>query len=126
MIYSQRNVQDGKLKVIVQKDIDQLGFYCTARRDGDERLNWNQKSRDIFNFVRAICRPGPEARTYLGDMEIKINKLQYLPDAETYKGIIGSVVGVESNAFFVKTLDSFVKVTEWNGCPTPRIGDRLK
>jgi methionyl-tRNA formyltransferase len=59
-------------------------------------------------------------------MEIKINKLQYLPDAETYKGIIGAVVGVESNAFFVKTLDSFVKVTEWSGCTRPRIGDRLK
>ena len=121
-----KDVQDGKVKAIVQKDIDQLGFYCTARKAGDERLNWNQKSRDIFNFVRAICRPGPEARTYLRDMEIKINKLQYLPDAPTYKGIIGSVVGVESNAFFVKTLDSFVKVTEWSGCTRPRIGDRLK
>ena len=121
-----KEVQSDNVKVIAQQNINQLGFYCTARKEGDERLNWNQKSRDIFNFVRAICRPGPEARTYLRDMEIKINKLQYLPDAPTYKGIIGSVVGVESNTFFVKTLDSFVKVTEWSGCTRPRIGDRLK
>ena len=120
-----KDVQAGKLKVIVQKDIDQLGFYCTARKDGDERLNWNQKSRDIFNFVRAICRPGPEARTYLIDNEIKINMLQYLPDAPNYKGITGSVMGVESNAFLVKTLDSFVKVTEWSGCTRLSYGDRL-
>jgi len=121
-----KDVQDGKVKTIVQKDIDQLGFYCTARKEGDECLDWNQKSRDIFNFVRAICRPGPEARTYFGDVEIKINKLQLLSGAMNYKGVVGSVVGVDSSSFFVKTSDSFVKITEWSGYPKPRIGDRLK
>ena len=58
--------------------------------------------------------------------EDRINKLEYLPNATSYKGIVGSVVGVESNAFFVKTSDSFVKVTEWSGCKRPHIGDRLK
>lgn len=119
-------IQSGKVKPIIQSDIDELGFYCVARKEGDERLCWNQKSRDIFNFVRAICRPGPEARTFLGTNEIKINKIQYLPNAKSYKGIVGSVVGVELNGFFVKTLDSFVKVTEWSGYPKPRIGDRFK
>lgn len=119
-------IQEGNVKVIVQHDIDQLGTYCTARKEGDERLDWNQKSREIFNFVRAICRPGPEARTYLGDSEIKINTVQYLPNAIAYKGVAGSIVGIESNVFFVKTLDSFIKVTEWVGYPKPRIGDRLK
>ena len=119
-------VQDNKANPIAQNDIDQLGFYCSARKQGDEYLDWNQKSRDIFNFVRAICRPGPEARTSLDGMEIKIRKLQYLPNATSYKGIPGSVVGVELDAFFVKTSDSFVKVTEWHGCPRPSIGDRLK
>ena len=119
-------VQGGNVKVIVQKDVDQLGFYCTARKDGDERLDWNQKSRDIFNFVRAICRPGPEARTYLNHVEIKINKVEYLPYANIYKGVVGSIVGVDANGFFVKTLDSFIKVKEWSGYLKPRIGDRLK
>jgi methionyl-tRNA formyltransferase len=119
-------VQDGNVKVIVQKDIDQLGTYFTARKEGDERLDWNQKSRDIFNFVRAICRPGPEARTYLGDVEIKINKIQYLANAIIYKGVVGSIVGIDPDGFFVKTLDSFIKVTEWIGYSKPRIGDRLK
>lgn len=121
-----KDLQGGKVEPFAQDNIDQFGFYCTARKQGDERLDWNQKSRDIFNFVRAICRPGPEARTYMGEVEIKINKLQYIPEARNYIGIVGSVVGVESNAFFVKTLDSFVKVIEWSGCPRLRIGDRLK
>lgn len=119
-------IQNGRVKTVDQKHIDQLGFYCVARKEGDERLNWNQKSRDVFNFVRAICRPGPEARTYLNDVEIKINKVKFLPYARIYKGIVGSVVGVDEDGFFVKTLDSFVKVTDWCGSVKPRIGDRLK
>jgi len=119
-------IQNNDVTVIPQESIHPIGLYCSARREGDERLEWNQKSRDVFNFVRGICRPGPEARTFLGDDEMKINRIQYLPDAPIYKGIPGAVVGVVSDAFFVKTADSYIKVTEWSGCTRPRIGDRLK
>lgn len=119
-------VQAGNIKTIPQKNIDQLGFYCAARKDGDERINWNQESREIFNFVRALCSPGPEARTYIKGEEIRIKKVRYLPNARTFKGIVGSVVGADSNSFFVKTIDSFVAVTDWTGYPKPRIGDRLE
>jgi len=125
LVNAVKQIQSGQVKAISQKKIQDSGFYCIARKEGDERLNWSQKSRDVFNFVRAICRPGPEARTCLGEIEIKINKVQYLPDAITYKGIVGSVVRVESDAFYVKTADSFVKVCDWSGYTVPRIGDRL-
>ena len=121
-----KEVQSYNVKPLKQDDIHVMGHYCTGRREGDERLDWNQNSRDIFNFVRAICRPGPEARSFLGDTEIRINNTKYLPDAPIYKGIIGAVVGVETDAFYVKTADSYIKVTEWTGCKRPRIGDRLK
>lgn len=119
-------MQSNKVKPIVQKNIHPFGFYCSARSEGDERLDWNQNSRDVFNFVRAICSPGPKARTFLGENELKINRVQYLPDAPTYKGVTGAVVGVDNGCFFVKTLDSYIKVIEWSGCANPRIGDRLK
>jgi methionyl-tRNA formyltransferase len=121
-----KKVQFLEVDAMPQKSIDSVGFYCIARKAGDEILDWHQSSREIFNFVRAICRPGPEARTYAGDVELKINKVQYLPEAPKYKGIPGSVIGVEDNAFLVKTLDSFVRVTEWSGGQRPRIGVRLK
>jgi methionyl-tRNA formyltransferase len=121
-----KEIQSNNVKPIKQTDIHAIGHYCTGRREGDEKLDWNQKSRDIFNFVRAISRPGPEARSYLGDAEIRINSTKYLPDAPIYKGIVGAVVGVEIDAFYVKTADSCIKVTEWSGCRRPRIGDRLK
>ena len=118
-------LQDNKATSISQNTIHPLGFYCSARSEGDEVIAWNQKSRDIFNFIRAICKPGPEARTFLGADEIKINKAIYLSDAPIYKGIPGAVVGREDNAFFVKTADSYIKVIQWSG-RNPRIGDRFK
>lgn len=111
---------------MAQQDIHPLGFYCSVRKAGDERLDWNQSSRDVFNFVRAIGHPGPQARTFLGEREIRINQVDYLPDAPRYKNIPGAVVGVEPDAFHVKTADSFVRVTQWSGCERPRIGERLQ
>lgn len=121
-----KTVQNDNVKRVEQKSIHPLGFYCSARKDGDERLNWDQKSREIFNFVRSICRPGPEARTILDDKEVKINRVGYLSDAPVYKGVAGAVVGLDGEAFLVKTADSYIKVIEWSGCNRPRIGDRFQ
>ena len=120
-----KTLQRGDVKPIPQRSIHPLGFYCATRREGDERLDWNRSSREVFNFVRAICRPGPEARVFLGDSEIRINKVEYLADAPRYVNIPGAVVDVEPGAFYVKTADSYIKVTEWSGYARPRVGDRL-
>ncbi len=121
-----KQLQAGQATRNAQTETHPPGFYCTGRLEGDERLNWNQPSRDIFNFVRAICRPGPEARTFCEDAEIRINRVELVPEAPVFKGIPGAVVGVEPEAFHVKTVDSYVKVVEWSGVERIRIGDRLK
>ncbi|MAS82491.1 MAG: formyl transferase [Legionellales bacterium] len=120
-----KDIQNDNVKVTVQNEIHPLGFYCVSRKEGDERLEWDQTSRTIFNFVRAICEPGPQARTFLNGEEIRINRIQYLPNAPVYIGISGTIVSVECDTFFVKTSDSYIKVIEWTGNIIPRVGDRL-
>jgi methionyl-tRNA formyltransferase len=120
-----KKLQANQAVRLPQSEIHPLGSYCTSRTEGDERLNWNQLSRDVFNFVRAICRPGPEARTFCRGLEIRVNRVEYLPLAPSYKGIPGAVLGVDSCGFFVKTADSYVKVTESSGADRIRTGDRL-
>ena len=119
-------IQTGCVKRIKQKSIDKLGFYCSKREMGDEIIDWNQNSRDIFNFVRALSFPGPKALTTCKNEKIKINKVKYFPAAISNKGIVGAVVGVEDGGFYVKTEDTFIKVLEWSGYNKPRVGDRLK
>ena len=121
-----RNFSTGKITHQPQVDIHPLGFYCTGRIDGDEKLDWDQPSHNIFNFVRGICLPGPEARTFCKDVEIKINRVELLPNAPVFKGIPGAVLDLYADGFFVKTADSYLRVVEWSGIDQVRIGDRLK
>ena len=121
-----KQLQSGSARRIPQSSIHPVGFYCTARREGDERLSWNQPSRDVFNFVRAICAPGPQARTFVDGSEIRVNRVEWLADAPSYRGTPGAVLRVDPDGFLVKTADSFVKVVEFSGVPRVRIGDRLQ
>lgn len=126
LVQAIEDIRKGVAKRIAQNSIHPLGSFCSARRPGDERLNWNQSSRQIFNFVRAICPPGPAARCYLGQDEIKVNKVELLDNAPSYVGIPGAVLAKNNQSFLVKTLDSFVRVLEWEADIKIKVGDRLK
>ena len=70
--------------------------------------------------------PGPCARTFLDKKEIKINKIELVDNAPNYKSIVGSVINKTPANFFVKTKDSFVKVTEFESNGKIKIGDRFE
>lgn len=108
-----------------QDTINPHGLICSGRGEGDEKLNWDQPSRDVFNFVRAICEPGPRARCFLGEYEIKINKVKYFDDVPVYKGIPGAILSKFEDGFLVKTQDSYVLLSEWDSCIKLKVGDRL-
>jgi len=119
-------IKTKQVKRIIQSSIHPIGFYCSQRKSGDEILNWNQTSREIFNFVRAICKPGPMARSFIKNNEIMINKVELIPTAPEYKNIIGAVIGIEKNILVVKTKDSFIKITEYYSNKEIKIGDRFE
>jgi methionyl-tRNA formyltransferase len=118
-------IQAGKVHRKPQSEIDSLGSYHVKRKSGDEFIDWSQSSRAIFNFVRAICIPGPVARTWCGDKMVRINEVVYIPTAEKYVGIPGSVIGVLPDGFLIKTGDTFLKAISWYGYENPSIGDRF-
>lgn len=124
-----QKIIDGTVVRRSQRDIHPVGMYCGQRTLGDERLNWNQTSRQVFNFVRAICAPGPGARSFLQrrgqTFEVRIERVRMIPNAPVYTGIPGQVLYKTEDGFVVKTEDSFVEVTEHQTEPAIRVGDRL-
>lgn len=110
---------------IVQTTIHPVGMYCGARRAGDEVLYWNQTSRQIFNFVRAICHPGPMAHTSIGDHIVKINQCAEIPGAPKYIGVAGQIVGKTNRGFVVKTIDTTVEIFDIHTDAKLKIGDRF-
>lgn len=108
-----------------QSEIHPVGLYCCARKVGDEVIDWNQPSEQVFNFIRAISRPGPCARTYSGGTEIKLVRAELIESAPIYKGIPGSIVGKDENGIIVKTMDSTIRVTDYESPERLHIGKRL-
>jgi len=116
----------GTVKAKKQVKVHPVGFYCSRRKVGDEILNWNQTSREIFNFVRSICYPGPSARAILNEKEIKINKVKIIDNTQSYKCIPGAVLNKDAEGFFVKTKDSYIKIIEYEYDGKIKTGDRFK
>jgi methionyl-tRNA formyltransferase len=108
------------------------GTYFGGRRDGDEWLDWSRPSIEIYNKIRGISRPGPGARTCLGDARVIIWRAWYEPAWPRYRATPGEVVGRERGAgVMVKTGDSTVLLQEIQvgaqaaEVPSWRIGTRL-
>lgn len=89
-----------------------LGTYFGGRGSGDEWLDWGDSSRDLHNKVRAITRPGPGARTLLGDRPVVVWRAHWEPGWPCYLATPGQVVGRQSEGVLVKTGDSTLLLLE--------------
>tara|TARA_Y200000002_G_scaffold382263_1_gene398741 strand:+ start:1761 stop:2654 length:894 start_codon:yes stop_codon:yes gene_type:complete len=109
-----KKIINNDVKSIDQKIINDSYMYCSRRKEGDEIINWNSTSRELFNFVRALSYPGPCATTFIEKNPIKIIKSSLVNNASKYIGIPGTVLEKNQNWFLVKTIDSYIKITEWD------------
>ncbi len=119
-------IRAGTSKPVPQFQIDSIGTYFPRRIEGDEKIVWNQPSLELFNFIRAISNPGPQAQTTWNEKTVKINRSELLDNAPIYKGIPGSVVGISDKGIYVKSSDSVLLLTDYSENFKPRLGDRLK
>jgi methionyl-tRNA formyltransferase len=105
-------IQNNQVVRKKQIEIHKTGFYCGRRQAGDELINWNSKSREIFNFIRAICHPGPRATGFVKGLKVQINKAIFIKEAPVYIGFSGQVLNKTENGFIVKTSDSFIEIQD--------------
>lgn len=120
-----KEIQDETALRIAQSTIHPTGFYCGKRENGDEIINWGQTSRSLFNFIRAINRPGPLATTYINGKIVKINKAKLIDNAPNYLGVPGQLLAKTQRGFLIKSLDSFLEIFEIEFEGKLRVGDRL-
>jgi methionyl-tRNA formyltransferase len=105
--------------------------YFSGRADGDEWLDWSDTSANLYNKIRAISKPGPGARTLLGDRVIVAWKAIYDPSWPRYIATPGQIVGRNNDGVVVKTGDSTLVLidvqyeTEGPEPPSLPIGTRL-
>ena len=118
-------IKTGNVVSITQASIHSIGSYCVKRKKGDELMSWRQSSREIFNFVRSICSPSPVARTSINNVEMKINKVEEINNSPFYSSNTGTVVQKDKTSFLVKTVDSFIKVVDYEIDFDIKVGDQF-
>tara|TARA_A100001035_G_C27774878_1_gene498409 strand:- start:1350 stop:2255 length:906 start_codon:yes stop_codon:yes gene_type:complete len=114
-----------KFNGIPQNKIKKFPIYCSRRREGDEIINWNNTSLEIFNFIRALVYPGPYAQTFINGVRVYIKKAEYIKEAPVYKDCPGSILKKENSVLTVKTGDSYIFIKEWDCDILLKIGDRF-
>ena len=105
-------IDRGEVNVVSQSTIHPIGTYFGQRKEGDEYIDWNWSSERIYNFVRAITKPGPGARTFCGNQEYIVWKAEMISEAPEYIATVGEVVGRDSFGVFVKTGNSTIKLIQ--------------
>ncbi len=120
-----KEIQNGCFNRIPQSSIHPIGFYCGIRGEGDEIINWNQTSRQLFNFIRAINKPGPMATSSLKGKGVRINKANLFENAPNYIGTPGQLLAKTKNGFIIKSLDSFLEISEIDSDIKLKVGDKL-
>lgn len=120
-----KEIQESKSKRIVQNTIHPVGFYCGRRSLGDEIINWNQSSRNLFNFIRAINKPGPMATTLFNGNQVKINRARLIEHAPQYICTPGQLLARTAEGFLVKSADGFLEIFEIESKVKLKVGDKL-
>jgi len=118
-------VQSGVFPRQKQSEIHPVGLYCGKRSVGDEIINWNSSSRQLFNFVRSVSVPGPGATTFINGEKVTINRAIMIPDAPVYINTPGQLLAKTKEGFYVKTQDSFIEIREIESTVKLKVGDKL-
>lgn len=121
-----RQIQAGMAQRIPQQMIDPIGMYCGARTEGDEIIDWRQSSRRVFNFIRALTRPGVGATTYLDGEIVKIYAAHEVPEARRYINTPGQILAKDVDGLTVKTEDTVIRITDYETAAHVRVGMRFQ
>jgi methionyl-tRNA formyltransferase len=104
-------ILNSEVEVVKQHDISPVGTYFGVRTFGDEYIDFNWGAERVYDFIRAISKPGPCARFFIGCNEFSIEKAQLIPNAPSYIATVGEVVGRNTEGVIVKVGDSTILLT---------------
>jgi methionyl-tRNA formyltransferase len=62
--------------------------YCCRRTHADNRINWNDPAKKIYNLIRAVTRPYQGAFTHLNGSPMTVWEARLDPSSDVYCGVI--------------------------------------
>ncbi len=94
----------------------QEATYCCKRVPDDGLIDWGKSSWEIYNLIRGLAYPYPNAFTWYGGNKYYIREAELFDDDKTYSGrIIGRVVEIiKDKGIIVLTGDGAILIKTIN------------
>ena len=105
-----KNCNSNKLNLLKQNE-NNATFY-PKRNPEDGIINWNWKSKRIFNWVRAQSNPYPGAYSFYENHKIIIDEVKYL-NTSNNKVKNGTIISIQP--LIIKTCDGALEITKKRG-----------
>lgn len=90
-------IESNKLKPVNQKNMK--GFLCVKRFPEDSKIDWSQDRLSIYNLIRALSDPFPNAFCNLNNETIFVKKAKLIED--DYRGPPGRICNIDDNGIVV-------------------------
>ena len=122
------NFPKGKVKLKKQKKLNRTANKIIS--EDECKIDWRRRDSDIFNKIRALKKPYPQAFSVLADKIYKINDAQMT--AVQSRGKAGSIGKIVKGTLWVNAKNRMLKISELHrdekkiNCGMEfRIGDRF-
>jgi methionyl-tRNA formyltransferase len=92
-----KKIDEKSLSPIPQKRTD--GFFASRRFPQDGQIDWKLSSETIYNLIRALSDPYPNAFCYYQNKKILIKSAEL--DNDDYRGLPGSICAIKNNKIIV-------------------------
>jgi len=91
-------IEHGKIKPNKQKNSED-GFFCSRRFPNDGKINWHLDRISVYNLIRALCDPYPNAFFNYNDKKIFIKKAEL--SKEDFRGPPGRITAISDGGITV-------------------------
>jgi methionyl-tRNA formyltransferase len=88
-------IKDGKT-LKGQPQNEQEATYSLWRDEEDYKINWNDSSENVLNFINAVSAPYKGASAQLNGQKVRILEAEIFPDVEIVNRDAGKVIFVEN------------------------------
>ncbi len=89
-----------------QKTMSQ-GFFCSRRFPDDGKIDWKQDRVCIYNLIRALCDPYPNAFFIFNSEKYFVKNAKLIDD--DYRGPSGKICAIRDGGIIVTCGNSYVK-----------------
>ena len=116
--------QKGNIEIRTEsKDFDS---WYNKRTAADGKIDFHERTRNIYNLIRGVAAPFPGAFAMLGDEKVTIWSAQPFDEMMDFSAYeVGEVIDVFDDRLIIRTVDGSLLINDYECSRKLRVGDIL-